>query len=125
MHCFLSSLSLSLTFSPLHRYYTDTDNIAWPPQVQDYNKWFTKVLQAIKTQHDPTITTIAQGVLKWKQSCNAQHIRLDIQSWLDCFYMSRIRIQFLIGQRESGPSSQYPNLKESCLRCDIEYPTST
>jgi len=80
------------------RYYADTDNIAWPPQVQDYNKQFTKMLQAIKTRHDPTVTTIAQGVLEWKRSYNAQHIGLDIQSWLDRFYMSRIGIRFLIGQ---------------------------
>jgi pyruvate dehydrogenase kinase 2/3/4 len=83
------------------RYYADTDNIVWPPQVQDYNKRFTKMLETIKTRHDPTVTTIAQGVLEWKRSRNMQHIGLDIQSWLDRFYMSRIGIRFLIGQRES------------------------
>jgi pyruvate dehydrogenase kinase 2/3/4 len=95
-------IATPLFFTLIHspRYYADTDNIAWPPQVQDYNKRFTKVLQAIKTRHDPTVTTVAQGVLEWKRSHNAQHIGLDIQSWLDRFYMSRIGIRFLIGQRE-------------------------
>ncbi|KAF9528724.1 mitochondrial pyruvate dehydrogenase [Crepidotus variabilis] len=80
------------------RYYANTNNIAWPPDVQDYNKRFTKLLEHIKTRHDPTVTTVAQGVLEWKRSQNAKHIGLDIQAWLDRFYLSRIGIRFLIGQ---------------------------
>ncbi|PFH49429.1 hypothetical protein AMATHDRAFT_76216 [Amanita thiersii Skay4041] len=80
------------------RYYSRTDNLNWPPQVHDYNNRFTKLLHSIKTRHDPTVTTVAQGVLEWKRSQNAQHIGLDIQAWLDRFYMSRIGIRFLIGQ---------------------------
>jgi len=44
------------------------------------------------------VTTVAQGVLEWKRSQNAKNIGLDIQAWLDRFYMSRIGIRFLIGQ---------------------------
>jgi len=80
------------------RYYANTDNVQWPPEVQDYNKRFTKVLEHIKTRHDPTVTTVAQGVLEWKRSQNAKHIGLDMQAWLDRFYLSRIGIRFLIGQ---------------------------
>lgn len=81
------------------RYYADTDNVvSWPPQVQDYNKRFTRTLETIKTRHDPTVTTVAQGVLEWKRMQNARNIGLDIQAWLDRFYMSRIGIRFLIGQ---------------------------
>ncbi|KAL0959514.1 hypothetical protein HGRIS_011224 [Hohenbuehelia grisea] len=80
------------------RYYADTNNITWPPDVQDYNKRFTKMLEAIKSRHDPTVTTVAQGVLEWKRSQNARNIGLDIQTWLDRFYLSRIGIRFLIGQ---------------------------
>ncbi|KAG2008121.1 atypical/PDHK/BCKDK protein kinase [Coprinopsis cinerea AmutBmut pab1-1] len=81
------------------RYYANTSNIThWPPEVQDYNKRFTKLLEHIKSRHDPTVTTVAQGVLEWKRSQNARHIGLDIQAWLDRFYMSRIGIRFLIGQ---------------------------
>ncbi|PPQ90656.1 hypothetical protein CVT25_004708 [Psilocybe cyanescens] len=58
------------------RYYANTNNITWPPEVQDYNKRFTKSLEQIKSRHDPTVTTVAQ----------------------DRFYLSRIGIRFLIGQ---------------------------
>ncbi|KAK1230135.1 [Pyruvate dehydrogenase (acetyl-transferring)] kinase isozyme 2 [Marasmius sp. AFHP31] len=81
------------------RYYAAPKaSINWPPEVRDYNSRFTKVLDAIKRRHDPTVTTVAQGVLEWKRSQNQQHIGLDIQQWLDRFYMSRIGIRFLIGQ---------------------------
>lgn len=59
------------------------------------------MLHHIKSRHDPTVTTVAQGVLEWKRSQNARHIGLDIQAWLDRFYLSRIGIRFLIGQRTS------------------------
>jgi len=45
------------------------------------------------------VTTVAQGVLEWKQNQKTQSIGLDVQAWLDRFYMSRIGIRFLIGQR--------------------------
>ncbi|TFK17391.1 alpha-ketoacid dehydrogenase kinase [Coprinopsis marcescibilis] len=81
------------------RYYANTNGItSWPPEVSDYNKRFTKTLEHIKSRHDPTVTTVAQGILEWKRSQNARHIGLDIQAWLDRFYMSRIGIRFLIGQ---------------------------
>ncbi|KAI0052769.1 mitochondrial pyruvate dehydrogenase [Auriscalpium vulgare] len=87
------------------RYYasipTDT---SWPPEVHDYNVRFTKLLESIKRRHDPTVTTVAQGVLEWKRSQGAQRIGLDMQAWLDRFYMSRIGIRFLIGQRLCLPS---------------------
>jgi pyruvate dehydrogenase kinase 2/3/4 len=72
----------------------------WPPEIQDYNMRFTKTLEKIKTRHDPTVTTVAQGVLEWKQSTKERMIGLDMQAWLDRFYLSRIGIRFLIGQRE-------------------------
>jgi len=85
--------------STAYRYYANTNGVHWPPEVQDYNKRFTKMLEHIKSRHDPTVTTVAQGVLEWKRSQNARHIGLDIQAWLDRFYLSRIGIRFLIGQR--------------------------
>ncbi|KAG5643108.1 hypothetical protein DXG03_001572 [Asterophora parasitica] len=85
---------------PAPRYYADTgpNPITWPPQVQDYNKRFTRALETIKSRHDPTVTTVAQGVLEWKRFQGQRNIGLDIQAWLDRFYMSRIGIRFLIGQ---------------------------
>jgi pyruvate dehydrogenase kinase 2/3/4 len=87
------------SFLARFRYYANTTNVNWPPEVQDYNKRFTKLLGHIKTRHDPTVTTVAQGVLEWKRSQNAKQIGLDMQAWLDRFYLSRIGIRFLIGQR--------------------------
>ncbi|KAL1685973.1 mitochondrial branched-chain alpha-ketoacid dehydrogenase kinase-domain-containing protein [Schizophyllum commune] len=80
------------------RYYANMEGISWPPEVHEYNKRFTQTLHKIKSRHDPTVTTVAQGVLEWKRSQNARSIGLDIQAWLDRFYMSRIGIRFLIGQ---------------------------
>lgn len=76
-------------------------NISYPPSVYEYNDNFTKCLDKIKRRHDPTVTTVAQGILDWKRSRNVSSIGTDVQGWLDRFYMSRIGIRFLIGQRES------------------------
>jgi pyruvate dehydrogenase kinase 2/3/4 len=61
---------------------------------------FTRLLQNIKTRHDPTVTTVAQGVLEWKRKQGKGKLDQSIQEWLDRFYLSRIGIRFLIGQRE-------------------------
>lgn len=83
------------------RYHITTTDVEWPPEVSAYNSNFTKLLENIKRRHDPTVSTVAQGVLEWKKTRKTEHIGLDIQSWLDRFYMSRIGIRFLIGQRKS------------------------
>jgi pyruvate dehydrogenase kinase 2/3/4 len=74
-------------------------DIILPPAVQQYNAAFVKIIEKIKKRHDPTVTTVAQGVLEWKKSTKQRHIGVDIQAWLDRFYLSRIGIRFLIGQR--------------------------
>ncbi|KAF9788453.1 mitochondrial pyruvate dehydrogenase [Thelephora terrestris] len=80
------------------RYYAQTSGIIWPPEIRDYNAKFTNLLENIKRRHDPTVTTVAQGVLEWKRTHNARRIDNEIQAWLDRFYLSRIGIRFLIGQ---------------------------
>lgn len=41
------------------RYYvTVDDGVKWPPELIDYNKRFTKLLQNIKHRHDPVVTTM-------------------------------------------------------------------
>jgi hypothetical protein len=85
------------------RYYAKANGRKhWPPEIHEFNAKFTKTLERIKHRHDPTVTTVAQGVLEWKRSQNEANIGLDIQAWLDRFYLSRIGIRFLIGQRTSS-----------------------
>ncbi|KAH9981704.1 mitochondrial pyruvate dehydrogenase [Russula compacta] len=103
------------------RYYARTTNTEWPPEVHDYNKRFTKTLESIKKRHDPTVTTVAQGVLEWKQKHKTENIGLDIQAWLDRFYMSRIGIRFLIGQHVAlntlSPHPDYVGI--ICTRANV------
>ncbi|KAL5514735.1 hypothetical protein ACEPAG_2051 [Sanghuangporus baumii] len=85
------------------RYYAPpgTSDMKWPPEMLAFNASFTNLLQKIKRRHDPTVTTVAQGVLEWKRSRGdprETHIGMEMQQWLDRFYMSRIGIRFLIGQ---------------------------
>ncbi|KAG8691913.1 hypothetical protein FRC11_005706 [Ceratobasidium sp. 423] len=84
---------------PMQRLYCSAQSSeVWPPEVYEYNKNFTRALEAIKRRHDPTVTTVAQGVLEWKRSQNIGQLDTEAQGWLDRFYMSRIGIRFLIGQ---------------------------
>lgn len=87
----LSSLS--------RRYYATVEADAlWPPEVYKYNKIITDTLKIIKRRHDPVVTTIAQGMIEWKQALGDREVDRTIQSFLDRFYMSRIGIRMLIGQ---------------------------
>jgi pyruvate dehydrogenase kinase 2/3/4 len=67
------------------RYYANPslNLMDWPADIIDFNARFTRCLSLIKQRHDPTVTTVAQGVLEWKRSRNAKHIGLDVQTWLD------------------------------------------
>lgn len=92
----------------LVRYYVDLGTITWPPEVYDYNEKFTRALSVIKRRHDPVVTTVAQGILEYKDfisgpadkklSATSTVIDRSIQTFLDRFYMSRIGIRVLIGQ---------------------------
>lgn len=80
---------------------TDISN-STNPQLKDityFNRHLTNQLKIIKKRHDPTVATVAQGVIEWKHSSKKNEI-IDhsIQSFLDRFYMSRIGIRMLIGQ---------------------------
>ncbi|WAQ82110.1 hypothetical protein PtA15_2A423 [Puccinia triticina] len=93
------------------RYYVDLGDVVWPPEVHDYNEKFTQTLSVIKRRHDPVVTTVAQGILEYKDflagpgrsgsakaSQNPSVIDRSVQTFLDRFYMSRIGIRVLIGQ---------------------------
>jgi len=116
------NLPPSPLLNPYPRYYAEAKGIDWPPEIQEYNKRFTKALDFIKKRHDPTVTTVAQGVLEWKRNQNARNIGLEIQAWLDRFYMSRIGIRFLIGQRKLN---SLPCLILSLLPLDLDVGLNT
>ncbi|KAG9304378.1 hypothetical protein G9A89_019940 [Geosiphon pyriformis] len=79
-----------------HRYYSNIDDIDWPPEVYHFSEKFTKLIEKIKRRHDPVVTTV--GILEYKQNKNSKLIDTDVQAFLDRFYMSRIGIRMLIGQ---------------------------
>eukprot|EP00835_Amoeboradix_gromovi_P006770 NODE_879_length_3484_cov_0.307238.p1 type:complete len:380 gc:universal NODE_879_length_3484_cov_0.307238:2788-1649(-) len=64
----------------------------------DYNHRFVKALQVIKSRHDPTLSSMAQGLVELKQKTDVDFKDRSIQTFLDRFYMSRIGIRMLIGQ---------------------------
>jgi len=85
-----------------HRYYfKDIAEFDWPPEVLRYNEQFVKRIEAIKRRHDPVVTTVAQGIVEYKQFRKSAMIDTDVQSFLDRFYMSRIGIRMLIGQHSA------------------------
>lgn len=43
-----------------HRYYANVPGIEWPPEVQDYNEAFTRMLENIKKRHDAVVTTVGE-----------------------------------------------------------------
>lgn len=72
-------------------------------QLLQYNSRFIECIEKIKKRHDPTTTSIAQGILElkkhWKVTNSPLHngdgkealpLPTAIQSFLDGFYMSRI-----------------------------------
>lgn len=85
---------------PIDRMYFSPPPVStiYPPEVHEYNEQFTHLLQNIKKRHDPTVTSVAQGVLEWKRQQRSHRIGPNIQEWLDRFYLSRIGIRALIGQ---------------------------
>ncbi|KAG2223130.1 hypothetical protein INT45_005686 [Circinella minor] len=94
-----------------HRYYTNVEEIDCSPEVITYTDNFVKAIETIKTRHDPVVTTVAQGILEYKERRKSHNIDTDIQQFLDRFYMSRIGIRMLIGQHSAlyrgPPRSDY------------------
>lgn len=80
------------------RYYVDIPDSEVPPEVIKGNESFVKLMEGIKSRHDAVVTTLAQGIVEYKSMKNASIIDVDIQSFLDRFYMSRIGIRMLLGQ---------------------------
>ncbi|WVQ84899.1 hypothetical protein IAT38_007062 [Cryptococcus sp. DSM 104549] len=108
---------------PIERRYFSPppSSIIYPPEVHEYNERFTRLLETIKHRHDPTVTTVAQGVLEWKRTQKTARIGTAIQEFLDRFYMSRIGIRFLIGQHVAlntlPPHADYVGI--ICTRANV------
>ncbi|KAI9220069.1 alpha-ketoacid dehydrogenase kinase N-terminal domain-containing protein [Blastocladiella britannica] len=82
-----------------HRYYSPVDpEIPVSSEIIDYNRDFVTLIENIKRRHDPTVSTIAQGIRELKALRGLDSIDAPVQSFLDRFYMSRIGIRMLIGQ---------------------------
>ncbi|GMM35473.1 hypothetical protein DASC09_027980 [Saccharomycopsis crataegensis] len=97
----LKKLLYPTSINDHHRkYYVDLpDTIYCSSDIYEYNDLVTNTLTKIKKRHDPTVATIAKGVLEWKHLTKGPDvIDSSIQQFLDRFYMSRIGIRMLIGQ---------------------------
>ncbi|KAL1935077.1 hypothetical protein VTP01DRAFT_4217 [Rhizomucor pusillus] len=84
-----------------HRYYTNMEDFECTPEMKQYTDTFVKTIENIKRRHDPVVTTVAQGILEYKERVKANLIDTDVQQFLDRFYMSRIGIRMLIGQHSA------------------------
>ncbi|KAI8323511.1 alpha-ketoacid dehydrogenase kinase [Martensiomyces pterosporus] len=83
-----------------HRsYHYEVKPTELPVEVSEYNRSFVKTLEKIKRRHDPVVTTLAQGVVEYKQRLKRNIIDNHVQHFLDRFYLSRIGIRMLIGQQ--------------------------
>ncbi|KAJ3410748.1 hypothetical protein HDV05_003287 [Chytridiales sp. JEL 0842] len=100
-----------------------------PSNVERYNGEFVQCIETIKKRHDPVATTLAEGIQEakdhWKKNkfTSFRHptnssiilpLPIDIHSFLDRFYLSRIGIRMLIGQhialhRASHQTSSVPD----------------
>jgi pyruvate dehydrogenase kinase 2/3/4 len=76
----------------------------------NYNNRFIQLIDKIKKRHSPTTETMARGIMEvkqhWKKTnsplgMDENTLPMDIQAFLDNFYMSRIGIRMLIGQHVS------------------------
>ncbi|CAO3632825.1 unnamed protein product [Cunninghamella echinulata] len=84
-----------------HRYYNNIQHVECTPEMIKYTEDFVKTVEGIKTRHDPVVTTMAQGILEYKEKLQSDLIDTDVQQFLDRFYMSRIGIRMLIGQHSA------------------------
>ena len=74
------------------------------PDVKDSNDElaFTQMIKMIKVRHNNVVPAMALGVQQLKRDINCKVVSEleEIHRFLDRFYMSRIGIRMLIGQRK-------------------------
>ena len=60
---------------------------------------FADALVKIRNRHNDVVPTMAQGILEYKEAFSQDPVtNLNIQYFLDRFYLSRISIRMLINQ---------------------------
>lgn len=92
------------------------------PEIIEYTDQFVKTIERVKRRHDPVVTTMAQGILEYKEHLNSPLIDTEVQRFLDRFYMSRIGIRMLIGNKtkKKGEESTIDNTSElRSTRCTL------
>lgn len=66
------------------------------PRDCDEEREFSDMLYRIRTRHDDVVRLIARGVIELKEDCGKGGGCMEIRSFLDRFYMSRIGIRVLM-----------------------------
>ncbi|KAJ9116658.1 hypothetical protein QFC20_000591 [Naganishia adeliensis] len=95
-------------------------DLVYPPEVHEYNDKFTRMIERIKKRHDPTVTTVAQGILEWKKKMGrSDMLGAGMQSFLDRFYMSRL-IKIMSGSSARKRSHICFELLKNSLRAVVE-----
>ncbi|KAI9312254.1 mitochondrial pyruvate dehydrogenase [Dichotomocladium elegans] len=84
-----------------HRYYTNLEDVQCTPEMLKYTETFVRTIEGIKRRHDPVVTTVAQGIVEFKEQRRSPVIDTAVQEFLDRFYMSRMGIRMLIGQHSA------------------------
>lgn len=67
-----------------------------PPRNDAEEQKFSDMLRSIRLRHDDVVKLIAKGVVELKEHCGRCSSDLQIRSFLDRFYMSRIGIRVLM-----------------------------
>lgn len=79
------------------RSFQDITEFEHPRNERD-EQFFTELLDAIKNRHSRVVQVLAQGVRELKERRPEIIDEMEIQAFLDRFYLSRIGIRVLIGQ---------------------------
>ncbi|CAO3593882.1 unnamed protein product [Absidia cylindrospora] len=122
-HTYPPRQSTSQPFPIGHRYYNNIQHVQCTPEMTMYNEEMVKTIEGIKQRHDPVVTTMAQGILEYKEKTRSSLLDTDLQQFLDRFYMSRIGIRMLIGQHSAlyrGPFYRNDYVGVICTRTNIK-----
>lgn len=72
-----------------------------PEQEGEEERRYAQLLRRIRERHTDVVQYVARGVLELKQQCGFGAENLEVASFLDRFYTSRIGIRVLISQQVS------------------------